>query len=176
VVGNGANYATLKEAGIEKVKMFIAVGSDDTTNIHACRIARHMGVSNIICRLTSKAYFDAEDGFTHEQNGIDYIVVPQEECVHKIVDVMDNISTLEKITFSVPEALIAAFTVVEDSPLNNIKLMDFPVPELLRYVRFAAVIRNGELMAPRGDTEIKAGDEIYLAGMHAKDLIYQMLI
>lgn len=168
VVGNGANYVTLKEAGIEKVKMFIAVGSDDTTNIHACRIARHMGVSNIICRLTSKAYFDTEDGFTHEQNGIDYIVVPQEECVHKIVDVMDNISTLEKITFSVPEALIAAFTVVEDSPLNNIKLMDFPAPELLRSVRFAAVIRNGELMAPRGDTEIKAGDEIYLAGLRDK--------
>ena len=168
VVGNGADYAVLKGAGIEKVKMFIAVGSDDTTNIHACRIAKHLGVSNIICRLTSREYFDIEEGFTHELNGIDYVVLPQEECVHKIVDVMDNISTLEKITFSVPEALIAAFTVVEDSPLNNIKLMDFPDPELIRSVRFAAVIHNGELMAPRGDTEIKAGDEIYLAGLRDK--------
>ena len=168
VVGNGADYAVLKGAGIEKVKMFIAVGSDDTTNIHACRIAKHLGVSNIICRLTSREYFDIEEGFTHELNGIDYVVLPQEECVHKIVDVMDNISTLEKITFSVPEALIAAFTVVEDSPLNNIKLMDFPDSELIRSVRFAAVIHNGELMAPRGDTEIKAGDEIYLAGLRDK--------
>jgi trk system potassium uptake protein TrkA len=168
VVGNGADYAVLKEAGIEKVKMFIAVGSNDTANIHACRIAKHLGVSNIICRLTSREYFDVEDGFTHEQSGIDYIVVPEEECVHKIVDVMDNISTLEKITFSVPEALIAAFTVVEDSPLNNIKLMDFPDPELIRSVRFAAVIHDGKLMAPRGDTEIKAGDEIYLAGLRDK--------
>ncbi len=168
VAGNGASYNTLKDAGIEKVKMFIAVGSDDATNIHACRIAKHFGVSNIICRLSSREYFDTEDGFTYEQNGIDYVVLPQEECVHKIVDVMDNISTLEKITFSVPEALIAAFTVVEDSPLNNIKLMDFPEPELIRSVRFAAVIRNGEMMAPRGDTELKAGDEIYLAGLRDK--------
>ena len=168
VLGNGASYSTLKEAGIEKVKMFIAVGSDDTTNIHACRIAKHLGVSNIICRLSSREYFDTEDGFTCEQNGIDYVVLPQEECVHKIVDIMDNISTLEKITFSMPEALIAAFTVVEDSPLNNMKLMDFPDPELIRSVRFAAVIRNGEMTAPRGDTEIKAGDEIYLAGLRDK--------
>lgn len=165
VVGNGASYNTLKEAGIEKVKMFIAVGSDDAINIHACRIAKHLGVSNIICRLSSREYFDTEDGFTYAQNGIDYVVLPQEECVRKIVNVMDNISTLEKLTFSVPEALIAAFMVVEDSPLNNVKLMDFPDPELIRSVRFAAVIRNGEMMAPRGDTEIKAGDEIYLAGL-----------
>jgi len=168
VAGNGASYAVLKEAGIDKVKMFIAVGSDDTSNIHACRIARHMGVSNVICRLTTLEYFDLENGFNPKNSGIDYVVVPQEECVHKIVNVMDNISTLEKITFSVPEALIAAFTVVEDSPLNNMKLMDFPSPELIRSVRFAAVIRNDELMAPRGDTVLKAGDEIYLAGLRDK--------
>ena len=168
VVGNGASYATLKEAGIDKVKMFIAVGSDDTSNIHACRIAKHMGVPNIICRLTTLEYFDSEGDFNPMDSGIDYVVVPQEECVHKIVAVMDNIATLEKITFSVPEALIAAFTVVKDSPLNNIKLMEFPEPELIRSVRFAAVIRDGELMAPRGDTVIQAGDEIYLAGLRAK--------
>jgi len=168
VAGNGSSYATLKEAGIDKVKMFIAVGSDDTSNIHACRIARHMGVSNIICRLTTLEYFDTKDDFTPADSGIDYVVVPQEECVNKIVNVMDNISTLEKITFSIPEALIAAFTVVQDSPLNNMKLMDFPLPELIRSVRFAAVIRDGELMAPRGDTVIKAGDEIYIAGLRSK--------
>ncbi|MBU8901412.1 MAG: Trk system potassium transporter TrkA [Victivallales bacterium] len=168
VVGNGASYATLQEAGIDKVNMFIAVGSDDTSNIHACRIARHMGVPNIICRLTTLEYFDSEGDFQPMNSGINYVVVPQEECVHKIVDVMDNIATLEKITFSVPEALIAAFTVVKDSPLNNIKLIEFPEPELIRSVRFAAVIRNGELMAPRGDTIIQAGDEIYLAGLRSK--------
>lgn len=168
VVGNGACYATLKEAGIDSVKMFIAGGSDDANNIHACRIARHMGVSNIICRLTSLEYFDTEDGFTPEQNGIDYVVVPQKECVHKIVDIMDNFATLEKITFSIPEAIIGAFRVAPDSPLNKLKLMDFPAPELLRSVRFAAVIRDGELMAPRGDTVIRAGDEIYLAGLRDK--------
>jgi len=168
IVGNGASYNTLKEAGIDNVKMFIAVGSDDTTNIHACRIARKMGVSNTICRLTTREYFDSEDNFTPADSGIDYVVVPQEECVHKIVNVMDNIATLEKITFSVPEALIAAFTVLPDSPLVDVKLIEFPEPELIRSVRFAAVIRDGELMAPRGDTVIKAGDEIYIAGLQEK--------
>jgi trk/ktr system potassium uptake protein len=168
IVGNGASYATLKEAGIDKVKMFIAVGSDDTSNIHACRIARHMGVPHIICRLTTKEYFDEKDDFTPAHIGIDCIVLPQQECIDKIVNVMDNISTLEKITFSVPEALIAAFTVLQGSPLDNMRLMDFPDPEMIRSVRFAAVIRNGELIAPRGETRIREGDEIYLAGLRNK--------
>ncbi|MFA7184822.1 MAG: Trk system potassium transporter TrkA, partial [Victivallales bacterium] len=168
VAGNGASYAVLKEAGIDKVKLFIAVGSDDATNIHACRIARHMGATDIVCRLSTLEYFAREDDFTPADAGIHYVVLPQEECVRKIVNVMDDISTLEKITFSVPEALIAAFTVVPGSPLDNMKLADFPAPEMIRSVRFAAVIRNGELTAPRGDTVIRAGDEIYLAGLRDK--------
>lgn len=168
VAGNGASYEVLRTAGINKVNMFIAVGSDDTTNIHACKIARHMGVPNVICRLSSRDYFDANEDFTPAHTGIDFVVVPQEECAQKIVGVLDNISTLEKITFSVPDALIAAFTVVQHSPLANMKLKSFPEPELIRNVRFAAVIRNGEIIAPHGNTIIREGDEIYIAGLRDK--------
>lgn len=173
VAGNGASYAVLKEAGIDKVQIFIAAGSDDTANIHACRIAHHMGVTDIICRLTTLEYFAREDDFTPLDAGINYVVLPQEACVRKIINVMDDLSTLEKITFSVPEALIAAFTVFPGSPLDDMKLADFPIPEMIRSVRFAAVIRSGELLAPRGDTVIKAGDEIYLAGL--RDRVDEMI-
>ena len=168
VTGNGSSYETLKEAQIEKVKLFIAVGSDDTTNIHSCRIARHMGVPHIICRLTSRQYFDVNDDFTPAHLGIDYIVVPQEECVDRIINVMDDMTTLEKITFSIPEALITAFKVASNSALSNMKLSDFPDMEMIKSVRFAGIMRDGKLIAPRGNTIILEGDEIYLAGLRDK--------
>ncbi len=168
VIGNGACYETLKEAQIDKVKLFIAVGSDDTINIHSCRIARHMGVPHIICRLTSRQYFDWNDDFTPAHLGIDYIVVPQEECVDRIINVMDDMTTLEKITFGIPEALITAFKVAPGSALSNLKLSDFPDIEMIKSIRFAGIVRNGTLIAPRGNTIIQEGDEIYLAGLRDK--------
>jgi len=164
VIGDGAKFKTLLDAKTSTFDMFIAVGTHDTINMHSCRIARHMGVPNIICRLVNKEYFSRENDFTPDKLGIDHVVVPEEECVNKIVDVLDNISTLEKITFSVPDALISAFTILPGSPLNKVKLIDFPEPEMIRSVRFAGIVRNGKLFAPHGETELLEDDEIYIAG------------
>ena len=164
IVGNGATFKTLLDAKTASFDMFIAVGAHDTANMHACRIARHMGVPNIICRLVNKDYFSAENDFTPEKIGIDNIVIPEEECIHKIVDVLDNTATLENITFTIPDALISAFTLMPGSPLHKVKLSEFPEPEMIRSVRFAAVVRDGKLFAPHGETELLENDEIYLAG------------
>jgi len=168
VIGDGAKFETLLAAKTSSFDMFIAVGTHDTINMHACRIARHMGVPNVICRLVNKEYFSSENDFAPDKLGIDHVVVPEEECVNKIVDVLDNISTLEKITFSVPDALISAFTVLPGSPLDKVKLSEFPEPEMIHSVRFAGVVRNGKLFAPHGETKLIPDDEIYLAGKREK--------
>jgi trk system potassium uptake protein TrkA len=164
VIGDGAKFETLLQAKTSSFDMFIAVGTHDTINMHACRIARHMGVPNVICRLVNKEYFSIENDFAPDKIGIDHVVVPEEECAKKIIDVLDNSATLEKITFSVPDALITAFSILPNSPLDKVKLSAFPEPEMIRSVRFAAIVRNGKLFAPHGETELLEDDEIYLAG------------
>lgn len=164
VNGDGAIVETLKNANINSIELFIAVGNNDTSNIHACRIAKNYGVKNTICRLTSEDYFSREDGLTPELLGIDHVVLPVEACVNKIMNVLDSQQTLEKIIFSIPDALMAAFLVVEKSPLVGMKLIDFPVPELIRSIRFSTILRHGKLIHPKGETVIELGDEVYIAG------------
>ena len=164
IAGNGATYKTLQDAKTEAFDMFIAVGAHDTVNMHACRIARHMGVPNIICRLVNEGYFSPENDFMPDKLGIDNIVIPEKECVKKIIAVLDNISTLENITFTLPEALISVFTILPGSPLHNVKLGEFPEPEMIHSIRFAGIVRDGKLFAPHGATVLQENDEIYLAG------------
>jgi len=164
ITGDGAKFATLLEADAASFDMFIAVGTHDTNNMHACRIARHLGVPNVICRLKNKEYFDAGHDFTPDKLGIDHIVVPEEECADRITDVLDNPATLEKISFTVPEALISAFVIKPGSRLHQIRLREFPEPERLSAVRFAGVVRNGDFIAPHGGTILLEGDEVYIAG------------
>lgn len=164
LTGDAAHFNTLQEAQADTFDIFIAVGSSDTVNLHACRIAKKLGVEHIICRLTSEKYFDTESGFTPRAMGIEHVVIPQERCVDKVVDVLDNLASLDKTTFSHRDAIITDFRVGENSPLNGIMLKDFPEPDLIRSVRFAALVRGGELVAPRGETVVNQGDELYIAG------------
>jgi len=164
VCGDGGLVETIKNARLENARLFIAVGSNDAINIHACQIARKLGAQNTICRLSTEKYFDSNEDFSPQVLGINYVVIPQKECVNKIIDVLDNPAVLERITFSVPEASIVAFNVPSNSPLVDMELKNFPEPELINTVRFAAVVRDGGLIAPRGDMVFQERDEIYIAG------------
>jgi trk system potassium uptake protein TrkA len=46
----------------------------------------------------------------------------------------------------------------------NVNLRTFQRPELLETIRFIAVLRNGELIIPRGDTSFEIGDDVYVVG------------
>ncbi|MCK5844930.1 MAG: Trk system potassium transporter TrkA [Victivallales bacterium] len=164
LTGDAAHFKTHKEAHTEDFDIFIAVGSSDSVNLHACRIAKKLGAGHIICRLSSEKYFDSDADFTPLSMGINHVVIPQKRCIDKVIGVLDNPTTLDKTTFSRGDSLITDFRLSANSPLNGLKLKDFPEPDLIRSVRFAAVVRNGELLAPNGDTIVREGDELYIAG------------
>jgi trk system potassium uptake protein TrkA len=164
LTGNGANIANLKKTGIEAASMFIAASNNDTVNIHACTIAKHFGVKKTICRLTSQDYFNSDDNFAAQKLGIDHIVVPQDDCVENILNIVSRREVIEKITFNIPDATITAIKVLPASKLNGVKLCEFPEPELLHSIRFSAIIRKGRVLAPNGETTIMTGDELYVAG------------
>jgi trk system potassium uptake protein TrkA len=164
VAGNAAFIENLDKANIEDADFFIAAGSDDTANIHACNAARTLGAEHVVCRLSTERYFDESSGLPVEKLGIDHVVVPQKECVTQIIEAIDHPLVLERIAFNVPDASITAFKATTNSPLIDTKLKEFPEPKLIASVRFAAIVRNEQLIAPKGDTLICEGDEIYIAG------------
>ena len=164
IVGDGTRISTLVEAGIVTADLFVGVTNSDVHNMHGCRIAKHFGAKNTICRLQTMDYFDASSGLTPVREGIDHVVQPVKDCVRKICDVLDFQYTRERIIFSTPEAYILAFELSGSNPLNGLKLRDFPEHEMIKEIRFPAIFRDGGLIAPRGDTVMQAGDEVYISG------------
>ncbi|MEM7393855.1 MAG: TrkA C-terminal domain-containing protein, partial [Verrucomicrobiota bacterium] len=51
-----------------------------------------------------------------------------------------------------------------DSPLLYQPLKDFPEPEMIKTLRFIAVMRGEELIIPSGETQFLIGDEVYFIG------------
>lgn len=171
--GHCASVDVLRQAGVEKAQLLVAATSDDTANILACQIAHHFGVEKAICRLYSYDFFSSESGLTPDVLGITDTIYPEEECINKIMDTLGGFNVLEKLMFSVENALMMIFRIEENTPIDSIPLREFPRQDILNSVRFAAFVRNKKLMIPHGDTVLCAGDELYIVG--TKDGIDDML-
>ncbi|OVE81769.1 Trk system potassium transport protein TrkA [bacterium M21] len=173
VQGNVASIESLKEAGIKEADLLLAVSGDEAANVLACQIAQHFKVPKAICRLYSADFFSDEDGFTPSSLGISSVIIPNEECVRKILNVIGSPNVVDKIKFSNKEAIMTAVDLPADSRLCGVELKNFPAPELLTHVRFSAIIRNRKMVIPLGDTVFMADDEVYIAG--PKDKVATMI-
>ena len=109
--GNSAKVDSLVNAGVGGADVLLAVSNDDTSNILTCMLAKHLGVKRRICRLSSYDYFSEEKKITPAAAGIDQVVIPDNECIDKIINVLENRIILEKILFSDPNASMVAFEV-----------------------------------------------------------------
>jgi trk system potassium uptake protein TrkA len=162
--GEGGSVENLKRAGVRDADLFIAVSSDDATNVLSCQVAKHFGVAKTICRLSSMQGFSEKDQLTPEMFGVDYTVIPEHECVHKICSVLDYGTTLEKIRFTTEDAMVVGIRVMASSPVTGTRIKDFSEFDLAGNIKFCAILRNNHLIIPDEGTVIVAGDEVYIAG------------
>ncbi len=167
IQGNCSSVKVLKEAGIDSADLLVASSGDEAANILACKVASHYKVNRTFCRLYTSDFFENVDELTPETFGITDLIIPEDETVDKIINVLVNASILEKIKLSHPKAVLAAFKVTDNSILAGVAIRNVPQSEVLANVRFAAIVRNGELLPPEGNTELAPGDEIYVSGLSA---------
>lgn len=160
--GDGADPSVLESAGIGQTDVFIAVSGADEVNLVACTIAKYeFGVARCIARVNNprnKWMFD-------QQMGVD-VSVNQADILSKIVvgeiD-LKNLFTLMKINrgeYSIVKFHVDAHSVVINQSLKDITLPDESV--------LIAILRNHEVVIPKGETIIEAGDSI-LALAHDDD-------
>ncbi len=165
VKGSCIDLKTLNDANIRDADVFLAVSGDDAANALSCQIVSRLGIARTVCRLNSASFVSEKDKLTLESFGIWKYVSPPEECVRKIVSVLENRFLLEEIRFSHPDAVMRVFQISRSSMLANARIKDIPMdPELRESVRFAAIVREKQFVIPHGDTIFVPGDKVYIAG------------
>ena len=156
---------TLNRANVRNADVLLAVSGDDAANILSCQIASRLGTPRTICRLNSASLFSEQNNLQPESFGIWKHFSPPDECVRKIVSVLENRFVLEEIRFSHPDAVMRVFRISRSSMLANARIKDIPMdPGLRESIRFAAIVREKQFIVPHGDTIFVPGDKVYIAG------------
>ena len=154
IQGDGRDLNLLAAEGIIDMDAFIAATGDDETNIISCLLAKHLQVPRIISLINKPAYTPILPSI-----GINAYISKQMITVNGILKFIRRGEILS--VASIPGIAAEA---IEMIPREGSKITRRPLAELHfpKHAILGAVMRNGEVFIPVGDTQIQAGDKVVL--------------
>ncbi|WP_026653919.1 Trk system potassium transporter TrkA [Butyrivibrio proteoclasticus] len=162
IVGNGASYSIMKDAGIESSDLMVAVTDSDELNLLCCLIAKKAGNCHTIARVRNPIY-KKEINFIKEELGLSMVINPEEAAAGEAERLLKFPYATKIETFARGRAELVKFVIDEKSRLCDKALRDIP-QDLKKQVVIAVVSRGSETYIPDGNFVLRAGDEITILG------------
>ena len=170
IVGNGASYSIMKDAGIESADLMIAVTDSDELNLLCCLIAKKAGNCHTIARVRNPVY-KKEINFIKEELGLSMVINPEEAAAAEAARLLKLPSATKIETFARGRAELVKLVIDEKSRICNLALKDIP-SDLQKKVIIAVVSRGNEVYIPDGSFILRAGDEITIFGSGRNTLTF----
>lgn len=168
MTGNGADMETLQEAGVDKTELFIAVTGSDELNMLMCFLAKRQGAGHTIARIRNPQYNDKSLSFLRQQLDLSMSVNPELLTAQELHHILKLPAASKVETFSRRNFEMVELRLKEDSPLVGERLMDLRGRFKAKFL-ICVVQRGQQVVIPRGDFTLQAGDRIGLTA-HRSEL------
>jgi trk system potassium uptake protein TrkA len=153
VHGDGTDEVTLIEENIEGAGAFLALTGDDEDNIIGSLLARRLGAKKVVALINRLNYLSLA-----QRLGINTTVSPRLAAVDRILQFVRKGRVLSVTTFREEEAEAIELIAAAGSKYVGKKLREVRLP---RGAIVGAIARpNGEVIVPRGEASIQAGDRV----------------
>lgn len=156
VKGNGARPELLNSLDIKGSDYFFTVTDVNEVNLVACSMAKSAGCKTM-ARINGLEYISKQVSQRFNQIGVDYAVSPELLIARKISDIITvpfainrNISMGGKIN-------VTEFKVLPNSRIRNKKIGAIRLP---KNINIGAIIRENEVIIPRGSDVVKEDDTL----------------
>ncbi|MCM8782408.1 MAG: NAD-binding protein [Candidatus Omnitrophica bacterium] len=151
--GDACNPAFLEEAGVKRADVVAAVTGDDEDNFITCQLAKSVfGVSRTVARVNN-----SKNTHVFSELGIDVPI----DATSLIATAIEEEASFEDIvklmTFKRGKLSIVRIDLTDESPVIGKKVMDIELPKDSVLV---SIVRGEEVIIPKGDTVLKAMDDI----------------
>jgi trk system potassium uptake protein TrkA len=162
---------TLQRADLVNADVVVATTGDDEDNLVISLLAKQeFAVPRVIARVNNPA----NHWMFNQSWGVD-IAVSTPHLLSALVQEAVSVGSLVKLfQFDKGNAHLIEVTLAEQSTAIGMALTDMTLP---RRATVVAIIRDGQVIVPRGDTVLNAGDEVMLLAMgNCEDEVREMLV
>jgi trk system potassium uptake protein TrkA len=169
VSGSGSSPVVLKEAGIKEAEILLAVTDSDETNLMACLAANLISpTTKKLCRIRHADYDEYHEVFRDQAPHIDTIINPEIEVVKTIERLIHVPGAVEVEEFADGRVNFVGIHLDKSARLNGVCLSDIYAKIGKQSPLIVAVVRDEELIIPRGNHVLRAGDLIYFISEQEK--------
>lgn len=151
----------LKEIGINKFQYVLVATGRDENNLVIGSFAKKLGCHRVIVRVRDPEYMKHFE-FIRTSMCIDYIVNPDFAITMEIYKYLSEKYTLNNGVFTSGRIALIEFKAKRKKELIGLKMPE--VRRLMPDMLIAAISRNGKVIIPHGDDEIREDDAVYVVG------------
>jgi trk system potassium uptake protein TrkA len=149
--GDGTDLELLEQERLEDADVMVAVTSDDATNLLISLLAKQLRIPKVVTRVGR-----SRNRRLFERVGIDAPLTPRTAAVQEVLnwlklDDVDHLATIED------RAEVMEVTFPLDARPGKVQALGAPPQSLI-----GAILRKQRVVIPRGYTEIRPGDHLYL--------------
>lgn len=147
LVGNGASYSVLKEAGVEQADLIIAVADSDELNLLCCTVAKRVGNCAAIARVRTPDYSQEID-YLRAKLELAKIINPESSFAREVARILALPNALEVNSFH-GRAELVKFKIPKGNMLHGMTVADLgsmlKIPCII-----CAIEKDGEVYIPSG--------------------------
>ena len=169
LLGNGADFTILEQAGAQECDIFIALTEYDEVNMISAVLAKKMGAKETIVRVRNPEYSNA---YFKEKNilGFSLIVNPELLAARAISNIIDFPNALSVERFAGGRVSLMEFVIKDSSGLCQMPISDFR--KKFGNIIVCAMERDHQLMIPSGDVTIQDKDRIFVTGNRVDMMLF----
>ncbi|TWT09885.1 Trk system potassium transporter TrkA [Streptococcus sp. sy004] len=169
IVGNGANFKILEEAGVNHCDIFIALTEKDEVNMIAAVLAKKMGAKETIVRMRNPEY---SNSYFKDRNflGFSAVVNPELLTAQYIANSVEFPNAQSVEHFANGRVMLMEFHITKKSHLCNLTLNQFR--KKFNGLVVCAIQRDDQVLIPHGEATIKTDDHIFVTGNRLEMILF----
>jgi trk system potassium uptake protein TrkA len=152
--GDACDTGVLKNAGLEQADVVAAVTGDDEDNLVVSLLAKQeFAVPRVVARVNNPK----NEWMFNETWGIDVSVSTPHLITGLVQEAVTVGSFVRLLAFEGGRAKLCEVTLADGSPAADKEIVELGFP---RDATVVAILRDERLIVPRGDSILRAGDEV----------------
>lgn len=168
LVGAGSNPHILKEAGVATCDMVVAVTDSDEVNMVACLYANLLAPSATrVARIRESDYLEVPEVFDANLLDVASVINPEREVAAQVLRFLSIPAASSVTDFAGGIVKLLGLKVPISSSLVGRKMSELRPSDGPLFL-VAAIERNGNIIVPRGEDVLLAGDLAYVVARGAE--------
>lgn len=158
--GSPTSFKTLRAAGAAHCDLFIGLTPSETDNIVACCVAKKLGATTTVARVSSYDFLEEGNSELVKQMGVDRLIYPEYLAAQEIITSLRRSWVRHWFELHGGQIIVVGIKLRHGAPIIGQQLKDFGRSN--RNFHISAIKRNHETIIPGGNDTIEENDIIYI--------------